>query len=188
MPIRVYIDQGHNPSGYPNTGAEGNGYTEQDLVYEIGRLLYQRLSADPHFSARLSRPMPDTVVGTSNSSSLSARVRAANNWPADLFLSLHTNASENPQATGSEALVYSTKIKAADIAKDILESVVCQTGLRNRGVKARPDLDVLKKTAMPAVLLELGFITTPSDAAKMADNPGLFADAIYRGLRTYYGV
>ena len=42
MPIKIYIDQGHNPSGF-NTGAEGNGYYEQDITYEIGRRLYNLL-------------------------------------------------------------------------------------------------------------------------------------------------
>ena len=69
MPIKVYIDQGHNPSGF-NTGAEGNGYYEQDLTYEIGRRLYNLLSQNPEFTPRLSRPTPETILGTTNSSSL----------------------------------------------------------------------------------------------------------------------
>ena len=44
MAIRVYIDQGHNPQA-PNSGAEGNGYREQDIVYRIGKELYELLSA-----------------------------------------------------------------------------------------------------------------------------------------------
>ena len=43
MPIKIYIDQGHNPSGF-NTGAEGNGYYEQDITYEIGRRQIGRAS------------------------------------------------------------------------------------------------------------------------------------------------
>ena len=54
MPIKVYIDQGHNPSGF-NTGAEGNGYYEQDITYEIGRRLYNLLLSNPEFTPRLSR-------------------------------------------------------------------------------------------------------------------------------------
>ena len=66
MPIKIYIDQGHNPSGF-NTGAEGNGYYEQDLTYEIGRRLYNLLSQNPEFTPRLSRPTPDTILGRNNS-------------------------------------------------------------------------------------------------------------------------
>ena len=73
MAIRIYIDQGHNPQS-PNAGAEGNGYREQDLVYRIGIALKERLDADPDFEARLSRPTPETQLGTSNASSLRFRV------------------------------------------------------------------------------------------------------------------
>ena len=41
---------------------------------------------------------------------------------------------------------------------------------------------------MPAVLMELGFVSNPGDAELMANRPGLFAEALYRGLKTYYGV
>lgn len=187
MPIRVYIDQGHNPTS-PNAGAEGNGYREQDLVYRIGELLYERLRLDPNFDARLSRTSPDVVLGNSNASSLRYRVDDANRWRADLFISLHTNASDNSAASGSEALVYRLGTTSADIGQALLRSIVQRTGLRNRGVKARPGLYVLRRTNMPAVLLELGFITNPGDAELMAEEPGLFADAIYAGLRSYYGV
>ena len=187
MPIRIYIDQGHNPES-PNSGAEGNGYREQDLVYAIGVALYERLTSDPNFEARLSRPTPQTSLGSSNASSLRVRVNAANAWPADLFLSLHTNASVDESASGTESLVYRLNSTAADIGAVIARTVSQRTGLRNRGVKARPGLYVLRRTNMPAVLVELGFITNPDDAAIMASSPNLFADALYAALRSYYGV
>ena len=106
MAIKVFIDQGHNPVN-PNAGAEGNGYREQDLVYTIGQQLAALLRSDGRFEVMLSRPTPQTQLGTSNASSLAARVNAANSWGADYFISLHTNASDNPSASGSEAYVYS---------------------------------------------------------------------------------
>ena len=82
MPIRIFVDQGHNPRGH-NTGAVGNGLVEQDITYEVGLYLAQLLNDDPRFTARLSRPTPDTILGTNNSTSLQARVNMANSWPAD---------------------------------------------------------------------------------------------------------
>ena len=188
MSIKIYVDQGHNPRDY-NTGAEGNGFYEQDLTYDIGRRLYRLLSSNPEFEAKLSRPTADTVLGTSNSSSLTTRVREANSWGADLFLSLHTNASLNANATGSEALIYSRQSTVAlGIAEDILEELHLTTGLRNRGVIERPGLYVLRRTNMPAVLVEMGFITNPTDAELMAYSPELFARGIYRGILEYYGI
>lgn len=188
MAIKIYIDQGHNPRGF-NTGAEGNGYYEQDLTYEIGRRLYNLLSQNPEFEPRLSRPTPDTVLGTNNSSSLSTRVRQANSWGADIFLSLHNNAAENPAATGNEALVYGPgSTVAINLGTEILEQLTLTTGLRNRGIVYRPGLYVLKETTMPAVLVEMGFITNPYDADLLANSPYLFAVGIYRGILSYYGM
>ena len=107
---------------------------------------------------------------------------------ADLFLSIHTNASLDTSANGSESLVYRIPSTAADIAGAIQTQLTALTGFRNRGVIARPGLWVLRKTRMPAVLSEIGFLSNPSEAAQMNENPGLFAEGIYRGLVAYYGV
>jgi N-acetylmuramoyl-L-alanine amidase len=186
MSIKIYIDQGHNPVN-PNAGAEGNGLREQDLVYVIGQELAALLRADPDFEVRLSRPTRDTQLGTTNATSLAARVNEANRWGADYFISLHTNAATSPSATGTEAYAYARNTPAFRFGADILENLSQATGLRNRGMQARPGLYVLKKTRMPAVLVELGFITNPRDAALMRDEPGLFAEGIYRGIKEYVG-
>ena len=188
MSIKIYIDQGHNPRDY-NTGAEGNGFFEQDITYDVGKRLYALLSARPEFEVKLSRPTSDTVLGTNNASSLTERVREANSWGADVFISLHTNASLNENATGSEALIYSrSSTVALELSDDILRELNLATGLRNRGVKERPGLYVLRRTNMPAVLVEMGFITNPTDAELMAYSPDLFARGIYRGILKYYGL
>lgn len=186
MPIKIYIDQGHNPSGF-NTGAEGNGFYEQDITFEIGRRLYNLLLSNPEFTPRLSRPTEDTILGTSNSTSLTARVNEANSWPADIFISLHTNAAENTNASGIEALVYGPGSEVAnELAEEILEQLALTTGLRDRGIVYRPGLYVLKETTMPAVLVEMGFISNSYDAELLAYSPELFALGIYRGILAYY--
>ena len=187
MAIKIFIDQGHNPTN-PNAGAEGNGYREQDLVYPIGIALADLLNANPNFEARTSRNSPDEVLGTSNASSLAARVTAANEWGADSFISLHANASNILTASGSEAFVYSETSAAYPLAEDILIGLSEATGLADRGVFARPTLYVLRRTQMPALLLEIGFITNSGDARLMAENPNLIARGIYNGILRYYGL
>lgn len=183
---KIYIDQGHNPSN-PNAGAEGNGYREQDLVYEIGVETAALLRAAGQ-EVRLSRPTPETQLGSSNISSLAARVGEANAWGADLFVSLHANASDIESASGSEAYVFRRGGAAEALAESILENLAETTGLQNRGVFVRPTLYVLRRTAMPAALIELGFITNPADAALMADQPWLFARGVADGILEYLGV
>jgi N-acetylmuramoyl-L-alanine amidase len=186
MAIKIYIDQGHNPKN-PNAGAEGNGLREQDIVFRVGIDLAALLRGNPSFEVRLSRPTETSQIGSSNSESLRLRVNDANAWGADYFISIHTNASSLPAATGSEAFAYSEPSAAFSLGEDILYWLNRTTGLNNRGMKVRSGLYVLRKTAMPAVLVELGFITNASDAALMNDRPDLFADGIYRGILEYTG-
>ena len=127
-------------------------------------------------------------MGSSNSTSLQARVNDGNAWGADYFISLHTNASDNSAASGVEAFAYSRPSRAFSLGESIVENLSATTGLRDRGMKVRPGLYVLKNTSMPAVLVELGFISNPSDAAMMRDNPRLFAQGIYNGIVEYTGI
>ncbi len=186
MATKIYIDQGHNPHN-PNAGSEGNGFREQDIVYTIGQLTAESLRSYG-FDVRLSRPTPQTQLGTSNATSLRARVNDANSWGADYFISLHTNASEISSASGSEAFVYRRDSEAEVLAENILEQLNLATGLTNRGVMARPSLYVLRRTNMPATLVELGFITNPGDAELMAYSPQLFAAGVTNGVLAYLGM
>lgn len=182
MAIKIFIDQGHNPVN-PNAGAESGGVREQDINYEVGRRLADLLNANPNFEARLSRPTPETQLGdTTTASSLRARVAAANSWPADYFISLHCNANTNPAISGTEGYVFALQTRAAEMAEDILEGISDLTGLRNRGVFARPTLYVLRSTAMPAALIELGYLTNAQDRALLVNDPESFARGIYNGL------
>ncbi|MBQ8249721.1 MAG: N-acetylmuramoyl-L-alanine amidase [Clostridia bacterium] len=184
---KVFIDQGHNPQN-PNAGAEGNGLREQDITYEIGTILAGLLNNNPDFEARLSRNSPTEQIGTSNASSLSQRVREANEWGADIFLSLHTNAYTNPSATGVEAYAYRVGSDGFRLGEDVVEQLSLITGLNNRGTFARPSLYVLRRTGMPAALIEMGYITNPNDAALMSEQPELFALGIYNGILEYFGM
>ena len=187
MAIKIYIDQGHNPQN-PNAGAEGNGLREQDIVFKIGIELAELLNNNGNFETRLSRPNDVTQIGTSNTTSLQLRVSDANSWGADYFISLHTNASEIESASGSEAFAYSRQSEAFDLGEDILYWLNLTTGLPNRGMFVRTNLYVLRKTNMPAVLIELGFISNPYDANLMNTQPGIFAAGIYNGILDYLDI
>ena len=184
---KIYIDQGHNPSSF-NTGAEGNGLREQDVTYAVGRELATLLRRSGNYEVRLSRNSPDEVLGSSNASSLRTRVQDANAWGADYFISIHTNGSTDPSAQGVEAYAYSRNSRAFRLGDDIVNNLVDATGFPRRGMFVRPGLYVLKKTAMPATLVEIGFISNPSEAAVMRDDPGLFARGIYNGIVEFTGL
>ncbi len=185
MAIKIYIDQGHNPEA-PNGGAVGNGLREQDITYRVGSALAELLRQNGNYEVRLSRPTPETSLGESNTTSLRARVEDANAWGADYFISIHTNAASDPNARGTEAFSYARGTRAFELGEDIVEGITEATGLPDRGMKVRPGLYVLRKTDMPAVLVELGFITNPTDAALMDADPGLFARGIYNGILEFF--
>ncbi|MCI5943666.1 MAG: N-acetylmuramoyl-L-alanine amidase [Eubacterium sp.] len=187
MAIQIYIDQGHNPQGI-NAGAEGFGVREQDITYQVGLYLYNILSEDYRFTARLSRPTPETTLGYNNTSSLRERVNQANSWPADYFISIHANASENPELNGSEVYVAASYTPAWYLAMDVLSEIVRRTGTKYNGVYINPALYVLRNTNMPAILVELGYITNYEDNQKMTQNPYQFAYGIYVGLLNYLGL
>ena len=184
MAVKIFIDQGHNPYGF-NSGAEGNGLKEQDVTYNVGIYLAGILRQDERFEVLTSRTCISQVVGYNNRTSLEERVWKANWWGADYFISIHCNSSTNPNANGSEIYVYRSRTRAYYMAEDVLTHIVEQLNLRDRGVKINPDFYVLRKTDMPAMLIELAFITNPEDAQKLATDQQIFAEAIYDGIVEY---
>ncbi len=185
--MKIFIDQGHNPNN-PNAGAEANGVREQDVTYTVGIELAQLLRGNSFFEVRLSRNTPEESLGTSNSTSLAARVDAANNWGADYFISLHCNYSENTAASGSEAYVYDTDSPAWPLGVDILTGLHNYTGLPNRGMMLNPLLYVLRWTNMPAVLVEMGYLSNAGDAALLSSDPSSFARGIYYGTLFFFNL
>lgn len=187
MAIKIFIDQGHNPSGH-NTGAVGNGLVEQDITYQVGVYLADLLRADPRFEVRLSRNTPDEILGTNNTTSLAARVGAANRWPADYFVSIHCNANVNPDIHGTEVYVYRQNTQAYWLAQHVLNGIVRQVGTMDNGVRLNPSLYVLRNTNMPAILVELAYLTNAEDAELLRTDQYGFAQGIYNGMLEYFGL
>ena len=183
--MNIFIDQGHNPQN-PNAGAEYGGVREQDINYTVGVLVADILRTVPGIHVHLSRNTPYEQLGTSNATSLAARVNAANSWPADYFLSLHCNISVNyPEASGSEAYTYYTAGPAYDLGLYILDGLNKQTVLPNRGVIQNTGLYVLRRTTLPAVLVEMGFLSNAVDRHLLVERPDLFAQGIADGTLEY---
>lgn len=160
---------------------------EQDVTYQVGVYLAEMLNDDPRFEARLSRPTPQTVLGINNVTSLAERVRMANQWPANYFISIHGNASLNTAANGTEVYVYRLYTQANWLAEQVLDGIVEMVGTKNNGVRANPSLYVLKNTHMPAILTELAYMSNPSDSEKLKNDQYQFAQGIYIGIMRYFG-
>lgn len=185
MAIKIFIDQGHNPSGV-NAGAEAFGLREQDINYNVGIYLRDFLNADSRFEARTSRNTPEETLGFDNNSSLAARVEMANSWPADYFISIHTNANVNPAINGSEAYIFQFNTQAHWLAQSIVQAIVDYVGTNYNGIRTA-NFYVLRNTNMPSVLVELAYLTNWADNQLLLNNQYDFAWAIYQGMLRYFG-
>ncbi|PZV09316.1 MAG: N-acetylmuramoyl-L-alanine amidase [Leptolyngbya sp.] len=173
--IVVIIDPGH---GGPDPGAVGiNGLQEKVIVLDIGNqvaALLQRQGVQALLTRADDRDLD-----------LEPRVQMAEQSNATVFVSIHANAISlsRPDISGIETYYHESGLGLAQI---IHQNVLQFTGASDRGVrKAR--FYVLRKTSMPSVLVEVGFVTGRDDASRLS-NPAYrtqMADAIARGILQY---
>jgi N-acetylmuramoyl-L-alanine amidase len=165
--VKICIDAGHGLTNGRPTGAVGNGIIEDGWAYVFSKRLAHYLRKNKH-SVVLSRPGFNNV-------DLDIRAKTAVGAQCELFLSIHLNAANSDDANGVEAFIVDNDQRSKTIAEKLV-GVVANAGLKNRGVK--PDeqshvgkLAVLRNTykKMPAVLLEVGFLTNKFDASKLTD-------------------
>ena len=169
----IMIDPGH---GNQDPGAVGNGVEEKDVNLKISLIVRDKLVADG-YTVIMTRE-DDTFL------SLSERSDYANSVNADLFISIHNNSADNSTAKGTEVLCnFSTSSK--DLAENILNEIVKRIDTTNRGLKDGSKMAVIRKTNMPAVIVEGLFISNSSDAKKLKDNSVIekIADGIYVGIK-----
>lgn len=168
----VFIDPGHGGS---DPGAVANGLMEKDINLEVALRLRDIL--DNNGIATVMSRDDDTYVG------INERVRMANQSGADYFISIHSNAGGGE---GTETLYYTRE--SVPFAEIIQENFVNQMGTIDRGIIFRDNLGVIKRTYMPSVLLELGFIDSPVDAEMLQNRQEDMAWAIATGFFELLGV
>lgn len=154
------VDVGH---GGKDPGAVANGLYEKDLNLKITKYLKEMLDEDGSvqvYYTRLSDWYP----------TLQERCDLANEVEADMFLSIHNNAY-NPSEEGTETLYFPSEVKgkltSPALAEIFQDHLVDTLDSHDRGIKQRENLYVLKHTVMPAVIVEIGFLTNSDDAAKL---------------------
>lgn len=177
---RVFINPGHHPGVDPGAGNGSYNVNEADIVRDIGALVADYLTAA---GCEVKVLQSNNLAGEDRQySNVCAN---ANNWPADIFVSLHCNSAQASSAKGTEVLVYSRWSKAEKLANCILHQIVYSLDTVNRGVKERPGLVVLNSTNMPAVLVELAFISNDADCRLLMLHKDDFARAVACGITDY---
>lgn len=115
------------------------------------------------------------------------KARMANESEGDYFVSIHRNSSPNPNTySGVQTLVYNDSGIPAEMARNV-NAELEKVGFNNLGVSVRPDLIVLRRTRMPAILIEAGFINTDADNRTFDENFDEMVDAIAKGIENTVG-
>jgi N-acetylmuramoyl-L-alanine amidase len=179
----VVVDPGH---GGDDRGYVANGLVEAEVAYDLAARVEGRLAATG-VRVFLTR-------GRDNNPDEASRARFANETNANLVVSLHVDAHPNPEANGVATYYYGT------VGGDGIRSTLGErfAGLVQRELVARTDLldcrthaktwDLLRYTSMPTVRVEIGYITNPEDAARLADPAfrDIVAEAIVVAIQRLY--
>ncbi len=173
----VVVDPGH---GGPDPGARGpSGTLEKDIDLAIALYLRDYLIAA---GARvLMIRTQDIDVG------LYERPAIANANHADLFISVHNNATEYDRQSGTETYYTNTNPLSRALADAVHHSVITSLGTIDRGVRTEPFV-VIRETKAPSVLVEGLYLSNPSDEKRLKD-PAFqksLAEAIWKGVADFY--
>ncbi len=164
--MKIVVDAGH---GGKDTGARGRASNEKDHTLDISRRLRNYLQAR---GANVLMPRE-----ADNFISLQGRVDYANSRGADLFVSVHINASVNKNSGGTETFYY-TSISQS-LAREVQKELAKATGRLNRGIAQRRFF-VVRHTWMPSVLTETAFISNSQEEALLRD-PN-YRERVARGI------
>lgn len=171
MAEKIIIDAGH---GGANPGAVYEGRRESDDVLRLALAVGDILKNDG-FDVVYTRT--DDVT-----QSVGEKAAIANESGADLFISIHRNAAPRDNLyNGAQTLIYGPGGLREEVAENIVNELE-NAGFQNLGVDIRPDLVVLNRTRMPAVLVEAGFIDSDKDNQIFDSNFQEIAEAIAAGI------
>lgn len=173
----IVIDAGH---GNQDSGALGiTGKKEKDFNLSLALKIQQLLKKESGIKVIMTRD-DDTFL------ELKERVSVANTAKADLFLSIHANSGP-ASATGTET--YYNRADSKTYANTVHKYLVQAAGLKDRGVKTA-NFYVIKNTTMPAILLEVGFLTNATDEAALFNETfqNRVAEGVVKGMKEYLGL
>ena len=147
--MKWYLDFGH---GGKDSGAVGpTNLKESDIALKIGMLVKENL--ENAFEKVITTRENDKYY------SLDYRTKKANSENCDYFISIHLNSSTTPSAKGCEVWIYDENSKLKTLANNLCKNLSTKMNTPNRKVKYSKKLSVLKNTKMPALLIEVDFIS-----------------------------
>ena len=169
--VIVALDAGH---GGKDPGATSGDFTEKTVNLAVVKKIEALLATDPQIRTITTRSV-DVYVP------LEERIRIAQDGGASVYVSVHVNSFSQSDVSGVETWV-DTMRKDSDpswtLAAMLEDAVTSATGARNRGIRTQESYT--QRTTMPAVTVEMGYITNPAERALLFDS--LYQDKIAAGI------
>lgn len=183
--LKVVIDAGH---GYYTNGKRSPA---DEREWSFNNKVVLAVIAELHTYANVDVLRVDDPSGKVDVP-LDKRVKLANDWGADVYVSVHHNANKGTWGTwsGTETFVYSLASAASvKLAKLVQAEIVNAMGLKDRGVKAG-NFAVIRDTKMPAILTEGGYMDSSIDIVAMRNSAKMNAQGvgIATGIANYLGL
>lgn len=172
----VVLDAGHG-DGDPGAISKITGRKEKDFNLSMVLKIAKALENIPNLQVKLTR-QDDTFV------ELNERADFANRLNADVFVSVHANSYNKETVSGTET--YYSRDESRALADILHNRILPATGFNDRGVR-KNDLRVTLRTVMPAVLCEIGYLSSPEEEAALFTEKLQLqtAEAIAAGIREY---
>lgn len=203
--MTIMLDPGH---GSKDTGAYYGGTAERDLNLSVSKKVAGLLEKQG-YNVVMTRYSTNNSYSSKSSEDLFARAAKANEIGADIYVSIHHNAAGigNTSVSGIETYYYGTNSKypplpgnanshndptrineSSKLANLVHNELITATGAKNRGV-GRGAYVVVREVKMPAILLELGYMSNPTELNLIKSNTyqNTLASAIVGGINHYFG-
>ncbi len=169
--VIIVLDPGH---GGRDPGAVVGDILEKDVNLEIVKKVRGLIESQPRLKPVLTRATDVTIDKLD-------RTQLADDIGAALYLSIHVNAFDDPEVNGAETWVDDTRPPGDEswkLANSVQDALVAATGARDRGIRSQELY--LQHTTLPAVSVEVGFLTCPEERAKLLDST--YQDRIAQGI------
>jgi N-acetylmuramoyl-L-alanine amidase len=179
----IVLDPGH---GGTNDGAVANGVREADVNLAIAFKVRDKLAASGATVVMTRSCDQDVAVpGVPAAAELQARVDFISSADADIFVSLHANSHPNSETAG--AITFYPSGRPTDLARAVQEAMVYEAGVIDKGVRPA-NFYVLRNSDVPAILVEVGFLTNRNEALRLTDKSyqDQLAAGIAKGILRYF--
>ena len=178
-------DAGHG--GFDPGKVSKDNTLEKDINLSITKKLQIYLEQSGSFI--LNTRIDDTALSDKKREDMNERKKLANEEGVDLFVSIHQNSFPQENVKGAQVFYYGDSEESKKLAECVQNRLKEIDGNNNREAKANKDYYLLKKTGVPSIIVECGFLSNPEENNKLKSEEyqEKIAWAVYLGILDYYG-